>query len=269
MTLASWESCKSRLKDIGCVVDAHVHMGKMTDLGLDATPEFLVEMAEKSGISVMIVTSFLALWYDMEEGNRQVYEVTLRFPGKVYGYATLSSQRYGPVALRELERCLREYGFRGVKIYSYPEVSINERRTVDVLKVAADFGVPVLAHATPEECAGLSAKVPGVSLIMAHMGNTALARGDWNRAIMIAEECPNVYLDISGSPIDAGFVEEAVERVGADRLIFGSDMPLFDPRVQIAKVLDARITDSDRKLILGETISRLARLPGGCEGYEG
>lgn len=32
-------------------VDAHVHMGKMTDAGLDATPEFLVEMAGKFGIS--------------------------------------------------------------------------------------------------------------------------------------------------------------------------------------------------------------------------
>ena len=257
----SWGWHKDRLAKAGIeVIDAHVHMGKMQSEGADATPEFLLRQADLSGTKVMFITSLRSLFYDTETGNREAHEVQRRYPGRFVAYATVSSQRFDKSAQREIRHCFDVYGFRGIKIYSYVEVSINEPRTVDILKLAAEYGFPVLAHSEPSECEALGDKVPEATLIMAHMGNTLLAKGDWNRAIMAAERTENVYLDICGSPINVPFLEEACERVGANRIIFGSDLPLFDQRLQIAKVLDAEITDEERRLILGGNIKRLARL---------
>lgn len=256
-----WGWHKERLEKAGVeVIDAHVHLGKMQAEGADATPEFLLRQADMSGARLMFISSLKSLFYDAETGNREVYEVQKRYPGRFVAYATVSSQRFDKLALREIRRCFEVYGFRGVKLYSYVEVSINEPRTVDILRLAAEYGFPVLAHSEPKECEALGEKVPEATIIMAHMGNTLLAKGDWNRAIMAAERTGNVYLDICGSPINAPFLEEACARVGAHRIIFGSDLPLFDQRLQIAKVLDAAITDEERRLILSANIKRLAGL---------
>lgn len=258
---SSWGWYLNRLKESGTeVIDVHVHMGMMETTGDNATPEFLIRQADLSGTKSMMVTSLKSLKYDMETGNREVYQFQKRYPGRVFGYATISSQRYDKIARNEIRRCFEQYGFKGIKIYSYAAVSIDEPRTVDILKLAAESGAPVLAHSEPKECESLGNKVPEATLIMAHMGNTLLAKGDWNRAIMAAERTPNLYLDISGSPINVPFIEEACERVGANRILFGSDLPLFDARLQIAKVLDADISDDERRLILGGNAKRIAKL---------
>jgi predicted TIM-barrel fold metal-dependent hydrolase len=37
---------------------------------------------------------------------------------------------------------------------------------------------------------------------------------------------PNVYVDLSGSGVDGGMLESCLEAVGADRLLWGSDLTL-------------------------------------------
>jgi len=48
-----------------------------------------------------------------------------------------------------------------------------------------------------------------------------------------------------------------VNEAGADRVLFGSDMPLMDPRSQIGKIITARISDEAKQKILGGNASRL------------
>ena len=46
-------------------------------------------------------------------------------------------------------------------------------------------------------------------------------------------------------------VQHSVEGAGADRVLFGTDQPLLDPRNQIAKVLAADIPDDAKRRVLG------------------
>jgi predicted TIM-barrel fold metal-dependent hydrolase len=48
-----------------------------------------------------------------------------------------------------------------------------------------------------------------------------------------------------------------VNEAGADRVLFGSDMPLMDPRPQIGKIITADISDEAKQLILGDNARRL------------
>ena len=44
---------------------------------------------------------------------------------------------------------------------------------------------------------------------------------------------------------------------GADRVLFGSDTPLMDPRSQLGKIITANISDEAKRQILGDNARRL------------
>ena len=146
---------------------------------------------------------------------------------------------------------------RGLKIYSTPEMSIAEPAMIPILEVCAELNMPILAHTTPAECDYLMSHVPEVSFIMAHAGGQPYAQGDWNRAIMIASKHSNLYLDTACSTIDTGFVETCIRTLGADRVIFGTDVPLLDPSPQLEKARQVRLSGEERALYMGGNILRL------------
>ena len=62
---------------------------------------------------------------------------------------------------------------------------------------------------------------------------------------------PTVYLETCGSGGTYNGVKAAVDGAGADRVLFGTDMPLLDARHQIAKVTTANISDEAKQRVLG------------------
>jgi len=77
------------------------------------------------------------------------------------------------------------------------------------------------------------------------------------QAIRAARTCPNVFLETCSSFRSPGVVEELVQKAGAERVLYGSDTPLMDPRCQIGKILTADISDEAKRLLLGENACRL------------
>jgi predicted TIM-barrel fold metal-dependent hydrolase len=239
------------------IVDGHVHIGKSTRLQINVDGVMLVRIADELGFDKICCTDLTALFYDMHEGNRLLYEEMQRFPDRILGYASLHSTRFGAEAMDEIKRCHNDYGMHGLKIYSTPEMSIAESTTIPILETCAELKMPVLAHTTPAECEYLMTRVPEVNFIMAHAGGQPYAYGDWNRAIMVAQKFSNLYLDTACSTVDSGFVESCVAALGADRIIFGTDIPLLDPLPQLAKVMETRLTSEQRSLVMGGNILRL------------
>lgn len=237
-------------------VDGHVHIGKSTRLQIDADGEMLVRIADTMGFDKICCTDLIALFYDMHEGNRLLYDEMQKFPDRILGYASLHSTRFGQEAIDEIKRCRNDYGMHGLKIYSTPEVSIAESAMIPILEICAELKMPILAHTTPQECEYLLSAVPEVNFIMAHAGAQPYAYGDWNRAIMVAR-FPHLYLDTASSAIDTGFVEACVAALGATKILFGTDTPLLDPWPQLVKIRETRLSDEDRELIMGGNILRL------------
>lgn len=242
------------------LIDAHVHIGKSTRLQIDVDGELLVRTADELGIERIFCTDLTALFYDMEEGNRLLFDEMRRFPDRIIGYASLHSTRFGQKGLDELSRCRHDYGMQGLKIYSTPEATIAEPAMIPILEKCVELNFVVLAHTTPAECEYLMAAVPECRFMMAHAGGQPFAKGDWNRAIMAAQRFPNLYLETASSTIDTNFVETAVATLGPERIIFGTDTPLLDPWTQLSKIRDTRVTPAQRDLILGGNIARLIGL---------
>lgn len=123
------------------------------------------------------------------------------------------------------------------------------------------FGNPIDLH-------GHALKHPAVPIIIPHFG-----AGMLRETLMLADCCPNVYLDTSSSnswikytpglTLDQVF-KTALDVVGPDRLIFGTDSSFFprgwnaDVRRQQQAALDAIGVSADQqKKIFGENFSRI------------
>ncbi len=239
------------------IVDAHVHIGKSTRLQINVDGEFLVRTADRLGFDKICVTDLTALFYDMQEGNYLLWREMKKFPDRMLAYATLSSTRFGRAALEELDRCRQDYGMRGLKIYSTPEMSIAEPAVIPILEKCVELGFPILGHLTPQECEYLLAAVPECRILMAHSGGQPFAKGDWNRAIMAAQKHPNLYLETASSTIDTEFLSTAVAALGAGRIVFGTDTPLLDPYTQLARVRSSGLPEPELAQIMGGNILRL------------
>ena len=48
-----------------------------------------------------------------------------------------------------------------------------------------------------------------------------------------------------------------VDKIGSDRVLFGTDMPMRDPAPQLAWVCYARLSEEDKLKIIGGNIKRL------------
>ena len=76
----------------------------------------------------------------------------------------------------------------------------------------------------------------------------------------MAKTNPNVYLETCSTFRTPGVIEQLVNEAGADRVLFGSDIPLMDPRAQLGKILTADISDEAKRLALGENARRILKL---------
>ncbi len=239
------------------IIDAHVHVGVSTAYNFSANADDLLRLADENGIDKLFVTDFTALVHDMREGNDTLGKAIRRHPDRLLGYVSIPTMNFDNGALEEIDRCVHEYGMRGIKIYSYPMIPLVRPSVFPVLERAASHRMPILAHSTGEECEVMASRVPEAFLMMAHSGNTALARGDWLRAVQAAERNPSLLLETASSAVNNGSLEYTISRIGAERVIFGTDMPLLEVSVQMARVSGAAISQAEKDLIFGGNMARM------------
>jgi predicted TIM-barrel fold metal-dependent hydrolase len=89
----------------------------------------------------------------------------------------------------------------------------------------AAVGYRTMQPADPEPYATLFADFPAVRVCLAHMN-----RDEPRRAWELMQAHEQLYADTSWQP--AGVIGEAIEQVGVDRLLLGSDWPLLHPELQ-------------------------------------
>lgn len=250
------------------LISAHEHItwpasGRVDDP--DWTQDLaLIEAADRLGIATL-ACSCLAPRPSTPDTFRVANDRTIaaigRFPGRIWGYAYVNPG-YSREAIAEIDRCLALNDMIGVKLY-------NEYRATDpavrpVAEHCLGRGVPILWHqghctdplpdqpniSDAADLAWLANEYPQLKLILAHIGGG----GDWEWTIKQAAEAPTLYADLSGSVVDEGLVEMAVEHLGADRLLFACDGSMC---AGVGKLRGAQITGEDRRKIESETFLRL------------
>jgi len=245
------------------IVDAHAHCGPLSSLGVRDIPfeEFLAA-ADQAGISRVCISSVTALNWDADEGNRETWEYAKRYPDRVIGFASMPSPHLAAKGIESIERAVMDWGFRGIgELETNVSDPIDHPGWIPLLERAAQWKTPVLVHGSPASCAAAAVRVPEALILLAHIGTGWGAhQNEWLDAIEVARTHHNVYIETCTSIINAGSIERAVDVLGDQRLVFGTDSPLLDPSVQMAKITGAEISEESKRKILGANMRELLRL---------
>jgi len=200
---------------------------------------------------------------DGTPGNDRTAAFVALNPERFVGFAYVSPLMVDRV-VPELERAVDDLGFRAIKLYPpYTPHPLNDPIWDPVYEFANDRGLAVLSHtdtseqSQPRLLAQAAQRFPKARFVAGHSGNIEPARG---QAIASAQRCPNFYLETCSTYRSPGVIEELVREAGADRVLFGSDTPLMDPRAQIGKIITADLTDEEKRMVLGGNAIRLLGL---------
>jgi len=97
----------------------------------------------------------------------------------------------------------------------------------------------------------------GAQFIMGHAGGEIRAMED---AVDVVNRHDNVYVDLAFSNPFEGNVEWFVKEMGSKKVLFGSDMPFYDPRPTFGRVAMSDISLEEKKDVFGLNMKKLLML---------
>jgi predicted TIM-barrel fold metal-dependent hydrolase len=262
---------------------------------LNASPERLIEEMNDAGIDKTCICS---LDYEFlfrgdlsfKEYNDRLAEMLNQYPERLIGFAGIDPRR-GKAAIKELERCILNLGFKGVKLWPLTGFYPDNKDFYPFYEKVKELGAVIFCHTglgpsrtylkycKPVFVDTIAVDFPEIPIIMAHMGDP------WtNEAISVATKNPNVYIDISAwEPVlkRAPFalfqtLVQAKMSCGIKKILFGSDWPLFAPILSLKEWVNGikklkvlaplklmglpDFTEEEKNKILGENAAKILGL---------
>jgi predicted TIM-barrel fold metal-dependent hydrolase len=248
-------------------IDVHTHPILRHDDRGKAGAAQLIRRARAHGIGHIVVLGDvlgfgrLPSEAQLRTINDETYWLMQQYPGYVTGFCHLNPVLGERAVTREVERCVAR-GFKGIKL----EIANNARDAcMRPLMVAAErHGLVVLQHAwsqtkirqrsfhtDPEDAGVLARRFPNVRIIMAHLTGCGV------RGVLAVKDCDNLVVDTSGAAPEAGIVEYAVEQLGSDRVLYGSDVPIRDFAVALARITGTQLDAATKRKLLKENAQAL------------
>jgi len=235
------------------IVDAHCHLGYFggwANVGI--TAEELLALNKEFNVVHSIVFAQI---------SSLSAEAAKKYPKNFTGYVWLNPFE-GDRAVNELRTAVKEWGCKGVKLHPLFQAFIADDPIVyPIMDEARKLKIPVAIHSghppfsLPWSIGELAEVYPDVTIVMLHMGH---GHGLYIRAaINTAKRYSNIVLETSGMPMHTK-IKEAMETVGDDRVIYGSDIPFHHPSVELQRVKVADLKEDQlRKLLRDNAIEKL------------
>lgn len=237
------------------LIDSHCHAGAGFGLRNPWTGRPLFESylrrAREAGIDRTAV--FANFHDDYAVANRRVAALVRSAPGRFFGFAYLHAERDRGRIRGMVRTAVEEYGFVGIKVHRH-----DARITREVCEAAGEFALPVLYDVENEIpiVDRLAAEYPDVPFIIPHLGSFGEKWRAQTDLLSRLEKYPNIYADTSGVRF-FDLLEQAVQRCGAHKILFGSDGPWLHPGVELAKIRALHLRPVEERLILGGNFLKL------------
>ena len=262
------------------------------ELGWDLPPERNEDLArdwagelDRHGVAKSVLMA------SVPGDETAVAEAVRAFPGRFYGYFMLDP--LAPAAQDRARTAFEDLGLQGLCLFpAMHRFSVQDDRLAPLYGLAAEAGNRVvfvhmgvltvgirsklglpsefnMSYSNPIDLHGVAMDHPYTNFVLPHFG-----AGYFREALMLASLAPNVYLDtsssnswrryLSPSPSLQEVFAQALDVVGPERLLFGSDSSFF-PRGWNRAVIDeqrealarAGASQSDAESILGANLARL------------
>ncbi len=235
------------------IVDVHTHCIQPEDfseasrramarVGLEVRPvSYETYAKEMRAVDRAILFGVRATASGWATPNERTANWVSRDPNKLIGFVAIDPMEDGH--LEQLERGVTDLGLKGVKLYPvmgryhpadpavFPTYALAQRLDVPVLFHMGTHpqALAMLKHSLPLLVDDVAQAFPDLRIVMAHM-----AHPWFQDCAVVLRKHPNVYADVSGGgwvrPYQAWQALVYMHEWGvADKLLFGSDFPLWTP----------------------------------------
>lgn len=232
----------------------------MTALG-DGTVDSLLKIGKSCGIDRFVVQSVATTPHQVKSINEFIASEVLKHPDTLIGLGTLHPDSDD---LKGDFEHIKELGLHGVKLH--PDIQrfkIDDYRCLKIYELCEKENMPILMHtgdyrfdySNPNRLVPILDIYKNITIIGAHLGGWSV----WDEAVQKLTGYKNFYVDSSSSLYELP-IEKAVQIIrayGADRVLFGSDFPVFSPDIELERFMALPLTDIERKMILSENVLKL------------
>lgn len=257
------------------IIDCHCHVypdkvarravegiGAFYDLPMccDGTLRDLTEKGAAAGITHYLIFSVATKPSQTRSINEFIAALARDSGGRMTGLGTLhpdSPDLEGDIAH------LEELGLKGVKLHPDTQgFKLDDYRCLKIYSLC-EGRLPLLLHtgdrrydySNPNRLKPILEIYPGLTVIAAHLGGWSI----WEEAAQELHGYPNLYVDCSSSlfALTPARAAELIRLYGSDRVLFGTDYPMWLPLEEVARFNALPLEEEERQRILHGNAERL------------
>ncbi len=239
------------------IIDIHAHIW-----GFDIAEHKRRVMAgiDRYGIDRVYISGLKSPFSDEEEIaflNDAVYQFMKEEPERIGGAVYVNPLHKN--VLDVIKRATEEQGFEMIKLWCC--TTLDDPSVDPIMDYAEQNGLPVLFHAfkksndnpqamqyTGAQQANIARRHPKTKILMAHFGGSAYD------GIPAIRDLKNVWSDQSGTPYHGEELTYAIEQLGIDRVVFGSDNAFI---TNIGQVAGAGLTQQQQDKVFYQNALQL------------
>lgn len=258
-------------------IDVHAHYGKyhinpgemhpLRSVFHTGDATCVAQRAQESNVRWTVVSPLHAILprgrCDAVAGNLMAAEDVRVTPGLLQWVVIDPTE---PHTFEQAREMLTEPWCVGIKIHPESHQYPITRHGETIFQFAAEHKAVVLAHSgdpfsKPGDYVPFANAYPEMRLILAHLGHGIGGNPTEQVAAISKSKHGNLYTDTSSAnSILPGLVEWAVKEVGAEKILFGTDTPLYHVAMHRARIDQAQISVAARSAILRDNAVTLLGL---------
>ncbi|MEM0074924.1 MAG: amidohydrolase family protein [Conexivisphaerales archaeon] len=225
------------------IIDIYCHVGKSLYDELRFGVQKLIEQMDSCSITLCFVSPFSPVGSSLYEANMNLYRKTRRFKDRIRCVCRLDPKL--PEQSSSLAFKLKKLGFKAIELDPFEQAfRLNDNFLTKFLESIVKLDMPLIIRSglpslsEPAMISSLAGSFSKIKMIMTHGGQLAMHGLGIQDAVDALACNDNLYLETSGIPETGheNLVQRAVELGLENRILFGSDTPVLDIEVELARV---------------------------------
>ncbi|NWG02658.1 MAG: amidohydrolase family protein [Syntrophaceae bacterium] len=232
------------------IIDSHTHWGPSLSMGTEVTTQELLRQAEQSKVSQIVIFPFPSTALADEAINERLLDEAKKIKKLIPYY-------YIPETMKPIPDGKGFYGgkwhwMRGVSDSSSNYQVLEDARLKGFIEASEKMDLPVVFEEEFPFTEAFIRKTKHLKIIIPHLGALGGNPLDFLNTFKARE---NVYFDSAlASP---SILMKFIEKIGHERILFGSDIPFGTMKGELEKILSLPIGDEKKDWILSKNLKRL------------
>ncbi|MCR4614584.1 MAG: amidohydrolase family protein [Clostridiales bacterium] len=261
------------------IIDAHCHIypDKIADKASHNTGSFyslptthdgkvstLLRIGDEAGVDKFVVQSVATTPGQVSSINRFIAETVKNDPDRFYGLGTIHPE--SDDIRSDIEEIV-SLGLKGVKIHpDIQKFKLDDYRYLKMYDLLDEYGLPALVHtgdhrydySNPNRMLPILEIYENVTFVGAHFGGWSV----WEEAASKLKDRPNFFVDCSSTfyALDNEKVKKLIDIYGVDRVIFGTDYPMWDIKTELDRFFTLGYDKETEEKILYKNALRIYKL---------